>query len=95
MPSTRGRRIVRRAVIVLAGVVLLPVWYVCSVATLIFLLNATIVPLNGVTQPLVEGYVAPLWWYIDTGWETGWPGAKACDQILACSKAAGQQVSGK
>jgi hypothetical protein len=30
MPPTRPRRIVRRAVLVFAGVVLLPVWYVAA-----------------------------------------------------------------
>jgi hypothetical protein len=37
------------------------------VATLIFLLNAGIVPLNTVTRPPVEAYIAPLWWYMESG----------------------------
>jgi len=73
-----------------AGVLLLPWGYMGSVATLIFLLNAGIVPLNGVTQRPVEIYITPLWWYFDSGW----PGGKACHDLIAFSKKAGQRTQG-
>ena len=88
MADSRKRRIVRRVVMVVAGAVLPPVGYVGSVATLIFLLNAGIVPLNAVTQDPVQSYTAPLWWYM----ESGWPGWRACDDMLASCKKSGQRM---
>lgn len=76
-------------------VALLPVAYVASVASLIFVLNAEIVPLNGATEPIVHAYIAPLWSYMNLGWDTEWSGAKECQEIISWSKAAGQRVSGE
>jgi len=92
MLTTRRRRIARRAVMALAAVVvLLPFGYAGSVATLIFLLNARIVPLTAATRPQVEAYTSPFWWYM----ESEWPGAKACDDMIALSKKTGQRIGGR
>lgn len=91
MPRTSYRRIVRRAVLAIVAVVLLPVGYAGSVATLIYLLNTGIVPLNAATQPQVFAYIAPYWWYM----ESGWPGARNCDDLVTFAKKAGQRAAGR
>ena len=89
MSTTRPRRIVRRAVMALAGVVLVVGGYVGSVCTLIFLVRAKFVPGAVIESPLVRVYARPL----DQYRTSDWPGAEACDHLMGLAWQAGQHVS--
>jgi len=73
MPATRPRRIVRRAVMVLAGVVLLPVWYVGSYGSAHWLTGRGELP-HSALRHLNRTAFYPLEWY---GRQHGMPGADA------------------
>lgn len=60
MATTNRRRIVRRAVMALAAVVLLPVWYVASLMTIAFLWGADALP-----SGFLNVYIVPADWYCD------------------------------
>ena len=62
MPATRRRRIVRRAVMALAVVVLLVVWYVAAFASVSWSVGAGYI--SGKTDDVMQHTVfAPLRWY--------------------------------
>src|SRR5262245_4099052 len=89
VPSTRPRRIVRRAVMVLAVVVLLPVGYVWSVCGYAFVSQTNLLPRSVIEHPIVWAYVSPLVSYS----KSDLPGAKVCDDLIVLSWHAGQQFS--
>ena len=64
MPAIRPRRIVRRAVMVLAVSVLLPVAYLGSAMTLSLAAHTSWMP--PAVKKLVGGYVIPAAWYINS-----------------------------
>jgi hypothetical protein len=91
MTESRRRRIVRRAVIAVAVVVLLPVGYVGSVATICILANADALPTVVHNSPLAHAYVAPVEWYM----ESDWPGANACNTLIDWSITVGNRLAGR
>jgi hypothetical protein len=60
MPKPRPRRIVRRAVMAVAGVVLLPVGYLGSLMMLAICITAGWIP----KWPVINAYAVPYEWYL-------------------------------
>jgi hypothetical protein len=87
MPTTRPRRIVRRAVKVMAVLVLLPVAYVSSVLSILYAIEAGWVP--RVVRPIAEAYATPLIFYVDHDW----PGQKLLFTLMVTSMEAGHESS--
>jgi hypothetical protein len=89
MPSTRRRRIVRRAVMTLAGCVLLPGAYLFSMMTLWFAFGAGWIPRNAISHPVMVTVVRPMVWY---AWESGYPGGKSIVDLLQLCDDTGRRL---
>jgi hypothetical protein len=89
MPPTRPRRIVRRAVMVLAGVVLLPVTYVASAVSLSFADAAGWLPDSfwEIATPVYE----PLAWAVCSDF----PGTDTIEWAVYVAGEAGSRVAGE
>ena len=73
----------------LAVVVLLPVGYVASIASLCFGLNAGILPTSVALWPVTNAYVHPLNWYMQ---DVERPGSHAIRELIDQSNKAGRWV---
>ena len=87
MPLTRRRRIVRRAVMALAVVVLLPVLYVGSIISASFAWGAGWLP--GGMSPVLEAVNAPLIWYC----ESAYPGSDSIDWAAMEAQDLGERLA--
>jgi hypothetical protein len=82
-------RIVRRAVLAGAGLLLLPVGYVGSVATLCFAMNAGVVSKAVANWPAVHAYTLPLAWYMA---DVDRPGSHTLHRLIDSANKAGRMV---
>jgi hypothetical protein len=83
--SSRKKPLVRRAMLVTAGVVLLPASYLASVACLAYAIHARLVPTWVETSALTSVYVTPVVWYVN---HTDLPGSDLCEAaMLWCCEA--------
>ena len=89
MPATRRRRIVRTAVMALAVVVLLPVWYVGSVSLLMCVHYAGWMRSVTTSTP-ARWYVHPVMWY--TMECESYPGSQLCWHLVIWSQQAGERL---
>jgi hypothetical protein len=76
--AIRRRRIVRRAVMVLAVVVLLPIWYIGSVGFVVYLAGASLLPKGAQTHPCWH-LMRPALWYVN---HPELPGSEMCRRYL-------------
>ena len=76
MPATRRRRIVRRAVMALAGAVLLPACYVGSYVSLMYADSAGWVPAP--FGEIIDTIYHPIGWYHDAGY----PGSTVLERLI-------------
>jgi hypothetical protein len=87
MAETSCRRswIARRALLAVAGVVLLPGLYLGSVASLAYAVHAELLPAWVKTSPVTSAYVMPVSWYMNG---TDLPGSDLCEAaMLWCCRA--------
>jgi len=89
MASNRYRRIVRRAVLVAVGAVLLPASYLGSVASLAYAVNARLVPAGVETSAVTKAYVTPVVWYVN---HSELPGAEFYEAVIRWSCEAGKRA---
>jgi hypothetical protein len=92
MSTPRSRRIVRRAVMVVAGVVLLLAMHVGSVAGILFAREADWVP-TASKSVVADWYVTPAVLYATMA--EGWPLSDSCFQLLVWSKQKGASRMGR
>jgi hypothetical protein len=90
MTEPRARRIVRRAVMALAVVVLLWGGYISSVAILCFAVNAGALPIDLPETWLWHRYSAPAIWYT----RSDLPGADQCRDLLDWACFEGDRMAG-
>jgi hypothetical protein len=87
--SNRPRRIARRATLIAAGVVLLPVSYIASVSSLAYAVHARLLPAWVETSALTSVYVTPLVWFVN---DTELPGSDVCEAVVLWSCEAGERA---
>ena len=88
MPSTRTRRIVRRATMALAVVVLLPAAYLLSVCSLFVAINADVRLAPLADSAMWRAYVMPAESYV----ESGLPGSDLCGGFIDVSATIGSRL---
>jgi hypothetical protein len=88
MNRPRRRRFVRRAVMAVAGVVLLPAWYAISAASLIVATNAGWLP-AALPESAILAYPKPLFWYSENSER---PGALACRSLVGWAIKTGDRL---
>ena len=91
--ASRKCRIVKRVVTVVVAVLLLPVSYATSVASLYFADGANILPLpDPAFDEAIDAYSYPLRLY---AYGSDWPGARTCGRLIWESADAGVRISGR
>jgi hypothetical protein len=88
MPTPRSRRIVRRAAMAMAGVVLLVSGYVGSVASLFIANNAGWLP-EAFPESVMIAYPTPLIWYA----RSELPGSTACLSLMQWAIETGNRLA--
>jgi hypothetical protein len=86
--TTRTRRIVRRAAMVLGIVVLLPVAYFLSVCSLFVAINADVRLVPVANSAAWRAYMMPVEWYINSEW----PGSDLCGGFIDVSATVGSRI---
>lgn len=92
MAATYKRRLVRRAVMSVAAIVLAIASYLSSVALLLCVRNAGWMPSFTASRP-VQLYTFPVLWYATEGGD--YPGSHLCWELLLWSQQTGEQLADK